>query len=264
MNKSVCFLGTSHGEPSRTRFCSSALYSFGNNKLLVDAGEPVAALLIRQGIAPGEIGGVILTHFHLDHVNGLFQLTYQMGKYPMDGVSPTVIFPEEINIPPFLAWRRATYSETSLDNITLDVFPPEGIPVFMKDNHIIRKEAEDCVRITSVNVRHLWRKNARAQSFIMEADGMRFLHTGDLCEELDDFPLQPNDPPCDVCVCEGTHFYWEIEAAMKVLENAPIRRLVFNHISPHWTDGNEHKLRQLTSSLPYPVDIARDGETFAF
>lgn len=263
MNKSVCFLGTSHGEPSRTRFCSSTLYELGNNKLLVDAGEPVAALLIRQGIAPGKIGAVAITHFHMDHVNGLFQLVYQMGKYPVDGVTPTIFFPEKVNIQPFLDWRKATYSETPLDTITLDVFPPQGTSVFMTDNHIATEPSENGIKITAVNGRHLWRSNARAQAFIIETDDMRIVHTGDLCEELDDFPLRPDDQPCDVCICEGTHFYWALDAAIKVLEKAPIKRLIFNHVSPHWTDGNEYKLTQLTSSLPYPVDIARDGETFA-
>ncbi|MBQ6470407.1 MAG: MBL fold metallo-hydrolase [Victivallales bacterium] len=259
MNKSVCFLGTSHGEPSRTRFCSSTLYTFGENRLLIDAGEPVSALLIRQGIAPGCIGAVAITHFHLDHVNGLFQLTYQMGKYPVEGVSPTVLFPEERNIPPFLAWRKATYSETPLDNITLAVFPPQGQTVFLRNNRIVPEGGPDTVKISSINGRHLWRHNARAQAFFIEADNLRIVHTGDLLEKLEDFPVRPGDRSCDVCVCESTHFYWDLADAMAVLARAPLRRLIFNHVSPHWTDGNEHKLTQLAAALPYPVEIARDG-----
>ena len=263
MDKSILFLGTSHGEPSRTRFCSSALYTFGNNKLLVDAGEPVAALLVRLGINPSDIGGCIITHFHGDHVNGLFQLVYQMGRYPVEGVFPTICFPEECNIPPFLSWREATYSQTPLDTLTLRAFPPEGTPLYMKDNKLSDEPSDGAVKITSINGRHLWRMNARAQAFLMEYNGIRIVHTGDLCEELDDFPLKPGDEPCDVCVCEGTHFYWELEKAIEVLRHVPVRRMIFNHVSPYWTDGNEYKLMQLTADLPYPVDIARDGEFFA-
>ena len=263
MNKSITFLGTSHGEPSRTRFCSSTLYTFGDSRVLIDAGEPVAALLLRLGIDPGTIGTVAITHFHGDHVNGLFQLTYQMGRYPAEGVHPTIFFPEEKDIAPFLAWLEATYSIAPLDKVTLAAFPAPGVPVFVQGNHASSEDSEGAVRITSVNGRHLWRRNARAQAFVIEADGLRIVHTGDLCEELDDFPLKPGDAPCDLCVCEGTHFYWEQEKALAVLREAPVRRMIFNHVSPYWTDGNEYKLLQLTAELPYPVEIARDGQVVA-
>ena len=49
MQNSILFLGTSHGDPTLTRFCSSALYRFNDTAILVDAGEPVTALLVRSG-----------------------------------------------------------------------------------------------------------------------------------------------------------------------------------------------------------------------
>ena len=62
MKNTALFLGTSHGDPSLTRFCSSTLYSLGGTKILLDAGEPVSALLIRNGVRPADLDAVFLTH----------------------------------------------------------------------------------------------------------------------------------------------------------------------------------------------------------
>lgn len=263
MEKSIRFLGTSHGWPSITRFCSSALYSFGSTNILVDAGEGAASLLIRCGIPMDSIGTTLITHFHGDHSNGVLQLIHQFSYNKLE-VKPVVYFPEAENIAAVENWLKATYEEDKVFAETdLKVFPPEGEEIILYDNHIVDSFCEGAVRIKSKNGRHLWRHNARTQAFFFEADGKRIVHTGDLCEELDDFPLKPGDEPCDLCVCEGTHFYWALEEALDVLAKAPVKRLIFNHISPHWTDGNEFKLRKIAAVLPYPVDIAFDGQLFS-
>lgn len=265
MEKSIHFLGTSHGEPSKTRFCSSALYQLGENQILVDAGEPVTALLLREGISPYSIGTVLITHFHGDHVNGLFQLTYQMARYTPPEFRPAIFLPEEENIQALLAWKKATYAMEYEGNVDYKVFPPEGTPLFICGNHPVEKNTEqDTIVVTSLNTRHLYRANARSQAFLFEVDGLRILHTGDMTEELTDFPLKPDDPPCDLCICESTHFYWALDEALAVLQKAPVKRMIFNHVSPYWTDGNEQLLRQFASQLPYPTDIAFDGMKVVF
>lgn len=261
MDKSITFLGTSHGESSRTRFCSSALYQFGKSSILVDAGEPASALLIRMGYKPEEIGVVLITHFHGDHVNGLVQVTYQMARYSAEGFRPAVYLPEAVDIDALMAWKKATHAMQYEGKVDYRVFPPEGEALYIRDNRIVSECTPDTIKVTSRNTRHLWRANARSQAFFVEADGLRILHTGDLTEELDDLPLKPGDDPVDLCICEGTHFYWapDRQHPFDVLKNAPIRRLIFNHIGPYWTDGKEYELRELAQQLPYPVDIAFDG-----
>ena len=67
----ITTLGTSHGDHTYCRFNSSTLVDVGGELYLIDAGEPVTALLVRAGISPERLRAVLITHMHSDHVNGL-------------------------------------------------------------------------------------------------------------------------------------------------------------------------------------------------
>ena len=45
----ITFLGTSHGVPAKDRFCSGYMIEAGDATYLVDAGAPVADLVLRHG-----------------------------------------------------------------------------------------------------------------------------------------------------------------------------------------------------------------------
>jgi ribonuclease BN (tRNA processing enzyme) len=92
MSNSILFLGTSHGSPSMTRFCSSTLYRFGETSLLVDAGEPVSALLLRNNFKSSLLDAVLLTHLHVDHDGGLASLIYAMTVHPVENHRPKLYF----------------------------------------------------------------------------------------------------------------------------------------------------------------------------
>ena len=93
----------------------------------------------------------------------------------------------------------------------------------------------------------------------IETPQTRILHTGDLCCDFHDFPLTGNEEPYDLCVCEGTHFWWHPDRFVETMMRAPVRKLILNHIGPRWTDGKENLLREIAAPLPYPVLIADDG-----
>ena len=63
----IITLGTSHGDPTVTRFNSSTLFQIGTADYLVDAGAPVNALLIRRNIPLSALRAVFITHQHEDH-----------------------------------------------------------------------------------------------------------------------------------------------------------------------------------------------------
>lgn len=62
-------------QPARRRTPCSALIQAGNQTILLDAGQP----LLEQRFRPGELSGILLTHFHMDHVQGLFALRWGVG-----------------------------------------------------------------------------------------------------------------------------------------------------------------------------------------
>lgn len=59
----------------RRRPCS-ALLEFAGHKLLLDGGITDLA----ERFKPGELSAIMLTHYHVDHVQGLFHLRWGLGK----------------------------------------------------------------------------------------------------------------------------------------------------------------------------------------
>lgn len=62
-------------DPSRVRRPCSALIEHGGTRVLVDAG----LMDLHERFAPGALDAIVLTHFHPDHVQGLFHLRWGRG-----------------------------------------------------------------------------------------------------------------------------------------------------------------------------------------
>ena len=75
----ILFLGTSSGVPAPGKKLPSILLHYNGIYLLLDAGEGAQITLIEQGIGPGRINAVLITHLHGDHVFGLPGLLQSMG-----------------------------------------------------------------------------------------------------------------------------------------------------------------------------------------
>lgn len=54
----------------------SALVESGDDRILIDAGLPNLA----ERFPPGSLSAIVLTHFHPDHVQGLFHLRWGVGE----------------------------------------------------------------------------------------------------------------------------------------------------------------------------------------
>ena len=108
----ITFLGTSHGVPSASRYCSSALVECGDNVYLIDGGAPVADLLIRYGIPYEKLRGVFVTHMHSDHTFGLLHLC-SLADWYFRQSSFDVFLPEEEGIDAFR--RLLLVSDKSFD-----------------------------------------------------------------------------------------------------------------------------------------------------
>lgn len=64
-----------HREPVFVRRPCSALIESGKTRILLDAGLTD----LHERFAPGDLDAIVLTHFHPDHVQGLFHLRWGMG-----------------------------------------------------------------------------------------------------------------------------------------------------------------------------------------
>src|SRR5688500_10030617 len=91
-------LGVGDGTASTGRNHSAYLYSLGEVKVLIDAGEPVGRTLKISGVAADEIDRIIISHLHGDHIGGLLMLL--QGWWLDDRTKPLTIFMPRDGIEP--------------------------------------------------------------------------------------------------------------------------------------------------------------------
>ena len=89
----ITFLGTRDGARSPRTNTSAQLVERGDVGLLVDAGLGATRQLLRAGVRPADLEGLLLTHWHPDHVGGLVPLlrrrwTARAPRLPVFGPSP--------------------------------------------------------------------------------------------------------------------------------------------------------------------------------
>jgi ribonuclease BN (tRNA processing enzyme) len=70
----VCLLGTGSPAPLPERQGSALLISHDREHILVDAGRGATTQLVRAGVAPQDLGAVLITHHHYDHIGNLGDL----------------------------------------------------------------------------------------------------------------------------------------------------------------------------------------------
>jgi ribonuclease Z len=87
----VCLLGTGGTLPLPERFLSSLLIRNGGQLILIDCGEGTQVSLRRLGWGLRDIGAILITHFHADHIAGLPGLLLTIGNSGRGGEEPLVI-----------------------------------------------------------------------------------------------------------------------------------------------------------------------------
>ncbi|MBT3380539.1 MAG: ribonuclease Z [Lentisphaerae bacterium] len=244
----ITTLGTSHGDHTYCRFNSSTLYEIGDQSYLVDCGEPVNGLMIRANKPFGQLQAVFVTHMHEDHVGGLPDLIKALVKRPRTEGGTTVFLPEVEAQAGLDGWLRAMHVAWPSPVVTFGV-TTEG-PVY----------DDSLLSVAAVPTEHMAPLGAPSFAYVLEAEGKRIVTTGDLRGDFADFPEVIRQERCDLCICEITHY--KPEVALPLLMACPIDRLILNHVHDPWHGEGEARLRAIMADLPYPVEIAHDGDEF--
>lgn len=245
----IITLGTSHGDPTPERYNSSTLYMLADDggNYLVDAGAPVTASMIRLGLEPGSVRAVFLTHLHEDHYGGLSGLVKHNIKYDHDC---QIFLPEAEAIPTFIAFNNLAHRP--------DVYKRIQYTAIQEGEFY----ATAALTARSIRTAHLSGKEHSFPSFafLLEADGQRILHTGDLRGDFSDFPWQ-ECLPGTVCICELTHY--NLEPWIDKLAALPLQRLIFSHIGNFYaTPAGLALVERLADKAKFPCTVADDGEEF--
>lgn len=238
----ITFLGTSHGVPSKNRFCSSALIEVNSSVYIIDAGAPLADALARSDVDISHVKAFFATHSHCDHVVGIIQLSS------------------------LLNWH---YKEHGMDFFLTDKALADGVQSLIEtmdgselDKSRIRYSVvREGVAFEDENIRVRYIKTAHTKdsyAILVCEKGEKekhFLFSGDLSGGLcrDDVPRAIQEE-LELFVCELAHF--DISCLTPYLESCRAKRVVFTHVYPYEKFDD---IRSLDGKYPFSVIIAEDG-----
>lgn len=242
----VTFLGSSHGIPTAERFCSCTMIEINEKLYFIDAGAPVADLVLRYGKHPNDIKAVFCTHHHGDHTDGLLNLTDLCGWAFRESEFDVFV-------------TRAEQAEVLKACVAIASRPVDGRVKYHTASEGVIFSDEN-VKITYIRTRHC--EPFPSYAILVEAEDKKLLFTGDMSQWLakEDFPKYALENETDLLVCEMAHFGKEnIEPYMEKLNT---KKFVFNHVN--FAKGTE-KFKDIaemdaSGKYPYPVIAAKDGD----
>ena len=236
--------GVGHGWPTLERAHSSFLYECGEDRLLIDCGEPLSTTYKALGLSYDFFDRLLLTHFHGDHIGGFFM--FMQGLWLEKRTRDLTIHLPEDGIKPLQEMLKVACLFPDLFGFKL-VFEP------LKAGHAIQSGD---ARITPFDTSHLhslrdsfqekYPLRFEAFSFLIERDGRRIVHSGDLGAISDLEPMM--DRPVDFLLCELAHF--PLEDAIAFLKEKEVRKIAFVHLPTKLWQGRDDLLQRLRKALP--------------
>lgn len=113
-------LGTASGLPELNKHHAAVMINYENKKILIDAGEGISQQLLKYNYDKDYIDDIIITHFHPDHVSGIF-LLLQMLYLQERKKELRIFIPEKCDI--FLNTVELFYLFPQKFKFKLSLFP---------------------------------------------------------------------------------------------------------------------------------------------
>ena len=243
----ITFLGTSHGVPSKERYCSATLVEVNGSNYLIDCGAPVAELLIKNGINFSTLKSVFITHSHGDHTYGLSTLcslaSWYFRKSDFD-----VYFPEKCTADAFEQLITVCDKIFNKDRIRFKTF--EAGVVLSDEN----------IKVTAIATKHMNNGEYPSFAFMLEAEGKRVFFTGDLYKDPSvDFPSEAKQLTSELIICEMAHF--SSEAILPIITQCPTKRIYFNHIYYDY-EKSLAAIKDADQQFEQEIIAVNDGDVF--
>ncbi|MCZ4058083.1 phosphonate metabolism protein PhnP [Pantoea sp. LMR881] len=216
-------------DEKRKRAPCSALIEIGNERILLDAGLP----LLTERFQPGELTRILLTHYHMDHVQGLFMLRWGKGT-------------------PIPVWGPP--DEKGSD----DLFKHPGLLDFRPPLTPFVPHQFGNLLVTPLPLQH----SRLTHGYLFDWHGTRLAWLCDTCglppetheylsgQPLDQLVVDCNDPPGS-----EARNHNDVTQALAIIERLAPRQAWLTHLShemDNWLANNR---------LPEQVQPARDGLT---
>lgn len=216
-------------EPRFARGATSALIDTGSERILLDAGRHD----LHQRFRPGELIRILLTHFHMDHVAGLFSLRWGLGE-------------------PIPVW--APPDEKGCD----DLFKHPGLLDFRSALTPFVPHSFGALQVTPLPLQH----SKLTYGYLFDWHGTRLAWLCDTCglppdtadfldgQPLDQLVIDCNDPPR-----ESVRNHNDVTRALQIIEQLAPRQAWLIHLS------HEMDSWLLNNRLPDNVLAAMDGQS---
>ena len=230
----------SSDDPRDRRLRTSAMVEWRGVRLVIDAGPDFRYQLLREGVS--RIDGILLTHFHKDHIGGL----------------------DDVRALNFVDYPRAIHPvDLYATRHTLEVVRKDYDYAFVVDKYSGVPE----IRLHEIDDEHAFHIGeaeivpiAGRHSARFAVTGFRFGPLAYLTDfkEIDDEELKKLEG-VEVLVVNALRYaphdsHWNVEEALAVIERVQPRRALLTHMS--------HEIGRYAESngrLPERVELAYDG-----
>lgn len=223
-------------DPRHVRRPCSVLVEHGQTRVLIDAG----LMDLHERFAPGSLSGIVLTHFHADHVQGLLHLRWGRGApIPVYAPPDSEGFADLYKHPGLLDFRRLAKFEPQ--RIGTLGFKPVPL-VHSKPTFGYAIEADSGQRFAYLT--DTLGLPAQTEAFLRDwrADGLA---------------IDCSDPPGDAPQNGPLKGHNDWDQALAAIASVAPRRAWLTHVGHALDDW----LVRAAPDMPASVAVAQDGES---
>jgi ribonuclease Z len=222
----LVLLGVGTGLPDADRDYTHLVWDGPDGPLLVDAGGATYQKLLRAGIEPPRLTGILLTHSHCDHINGLPALLFSL--YLAGRNDPAVPLPiwgleETLTVAKRLV-ENAELETICAPIVWRPIVAGEEVPFPSASWRLITaptRHSRPCIALR-------WEEKATGRAIVYSADTAPCPEVAALAQGA------------DVLIHEATTrvsfpAHTSPQEAGEIAQNAGAKHLILVHFSPRWT-----------------------------
>ncbi len=244
----MILLGVGTGIPDIDRDHTHMVWDGPGGPLLIDAGGSTYQRLLRAGIDPQTLQGIVLTHSHADHINGLFGLLFSLS-----------LAGRRMSLPIYGLTTTLTLVQTILAAYSLDehVAPVTWVSINAGDRLNLPHDTPWMVQ-TALNEHS---RPCLALCFEQRDTGQTLVYSGDTepCQAVRDLAMGADVLIHEATTAEPFAGHTTPRQAGEIGATTGVAHLVLVHFSPQWTMPEEQALADVRAGgFVGRVDIGQE------